>query len=451
LGKVAVIRSAAANMRGDTTSAIQLGLVALELLPESFLRARGVAVSTLGFAYSKEGDLERVGEAFAELARISDAIGFRTAVLAKCQLAGLLKTQGRLHQAAGLYQEALQVWAEGGGQQLGTSGTVAVGMSDLLREQNDLEAARHYAMDGIEHMPWTEHRRWWENPHDLAFGYVTLARIHQAQGDLDGAADAIQQAEEWKDKYDVYPEICDQIEACRVRLWLATGNLPAAIRWAQESQVRAGDVLHSSREVIDIARARVLIDQGKSDPDSRPLREAVRLLAALAEATEAGGRHGRLIETLVLQALALKAQNHIVPALAILEKCLVLAEPEGYVRVFVDEGAPMVALLQSAASRGIAPYYVRKLLAALSESRQETRNRPARDLQPTMSDLIEPLSGRELEVLQLMTDGLSNREIADELVLAVGTVKAHIHNIYGKLGVRSRTQAIARTRELNLH
>jgi LuxR family maltose regulon positive regulatory protein len=128
----------------------------------------------------------------------------------------------------------------------------------------------------------------------------------------------------------------------------------------------------------------------------------------------------------------------------------VLAEPEGYVRVFVDEGAPMAALLQSAASRGIAPYYVRKLLAALSESRHETRNRPAGDLQPTMSDLIEPLSGRELEVLQLMADGLSNREIADELVLAVGTVKAHIHNIYGKLGVRSRTQAIARARDLNL-
>ena len=140
-------------------------------------------------------------EAFAELARIGDAIGFRNVVQAKCQLAGLLKIQGRLHQAAGLYREALQVWAEGGGQQLGTSGTVAVGMGDLLREQNDLEAARHYAMDGIEHMPWTEHLRWWENPHDLAFGYMTLARIHQAQGDLDGAADAIQQAEELKDKY----------------------------------------------------------------------------------------------------------------------------------------------------------------------------------------------------------------------------------------------------------
>ena len=156
------------------------------------------------------------------------------------------------------------------------------------------------------------------------------------------------------------------------------------------------------------------------------------------------GKAGWLVETLVLQAMALHSQNKTVHAFTVLEKALSLAKPEGYVRVFVDEGPPMVALLRQAVSQSILPDYTGRLLAAFGEE-----PRGAAEGKP-ISALIEPLSERELQVLRLVADGLSNQEIADALILAVGTVKAHVHNIYGKLGVHGRTQAIARAREQSL-
>jgi LuxR family maltose regulon positive regulatory protein len=176
---------------------------------------------------------------------------------------------------------------------------------------------------------------------------------------------------------------------------------------------------------------RVLIAQGRSD-------EASRLLARLLEMTEAAGAVSYVIETLVLQALALQAQGKNDLALTVLERALSFAEPEGYVRTFIDEGAPMAALLRTAVSRGIALDYVSKLLAAF------------REVAFPSASLIEALSERELEVLRLLAAGLSNREIGAELFLAVGTVKKHTSNIYGKLNVSKRTQAVARARELGL-
>jgi LuxR family maltose regulon positive regulatory protein len=182
-------------------------------------------------------------------------------------------------------------------------------------------------------------------------------------------------------------------------------------------------------------QARLWLAQGK-------VTEAGQLLDRLLADAEKGDRKGRIIEILNLQALVLEAQHRRNAALQVLLKALALAELEGYIRVFLDEGAPMMELLRQAGSRGIAPQYVSKLL---SEFDRIPRTAPI-PKQP----LIEPLSERELQVLRLVAAGKSNLEIATELVLAVGTVKAHTSNIYGKLGVRSRTQAVARARELNL-
>jgi len=154
--------------------------------------------------------------------------------------------------------------------------------------------------------------------------------------------------------------------------------------------------------------------------------------------TEAAGAMSYVIETLVLQALALQAQGKDDQALTVLERALSFAEPEGYLRTFIDEGAPMAALLRTAASRGIALDYVSKLLAAFGKVAFPS------------APLVEPLSERELEVLRLLAAGLSNREIAAELFLAIGTVKKYTSNIYGKLNVHKRTQAVARARELGL-
>jgi LuxR family maltose regulon positive regulatory protein len=195
------------------------------------------------------------------------------------------------------------------------------------------------------------------------------------------------------------------------------------------------------RELAYISLARVLIAQ-------RDLDAALDLLARLADAAEARERTGRLIEILILQAVAFHARDETSKALVALTKSLTLAGSEGYVRIFVDEGAPMAALLRQAADWDVTPGYVTKLLAAFGDfagtnaSPVETRSRP--------QDLIEPLTGRELELLQLVADGLSNREIAARLFIALGTVKSHVHNIYGKLDAQNRAQAVARAKELGL-
>jgi LuxR family maltose regulon positive regulatory protein len=166
---------------------------------------------------------------------------------------------------------------------------------------------------------------------------------------------------------------------------------------------------------------------------------APTLLAQLLQAARAAGRMGSAIKILALQALAFQAQGDHGQALSALKQVLALAEPEGYMRTFVDEGPPMAKLLRHALSQGIAPSYVARLLAAFGETTE-----------PTAQPLVEPLSERELEVLRLVAAGLSNREIAQELVIAVSTVKSHTNHIYGKLGVKNRTQAAAWAKELNL-
>ena len=177
------------------------------------------------------------------------------------------------------------------------------------------------------------------------------------------------------------------------------------------------------------------------------MTEALDLLTRLLQAAEAGGRQGSAIEILLLQALAHEVQDDMPQALASLERALTLAEPEGYVRIVVREGEPMAKLLKETAVQLIAPNYVRRLLAACAASEPAPGStQTAAAEQP----LIEPFSERELEVLQLVAEGLSNREIAERLFLALSTVKGHNRVIYGKLNVGRRTEAVARARALGI-
>jgi len=220
----------------------------------------------------------------------------------------------------------------------------------------------------------------------------------------------------------------EAVQAAQVKLWLAQGNLAAADQWAGEHQLLPEEAPGFGRELEQIILVRVLLAQDHHG-------EALDLLNRLAGVAQAGGRDGRLIEMLALQAIALQAQGKADSALAVLSKCLSLAEPEGYVRIFLDEGDPVAALFELRKQRGAwseprLTRYVDKLLAAFESGKQKGETHPA-----TLSSqlLIEPLSERELEVLRLLAEGLSNREIAERMVVAVGTVKTHIHNIYGKL------------------
>jgi LuxR family maltose regulon positive regulatory protein len=248
-----------------------------------------------------------------------------------------------------------------------------------------------------------------------------------------------------------HPVYAAAAAAQEARLRLSQGHLEQVARWAETCGLHPDDTAWPYRlEAGYLTLARVFIAQGQADA-------VLDLLLRLQQAAEADRRIGSLIEILVLSALARQAQGDAAGALAALENALALAESEGYVRTFVDEGEPMAALLQKAQSHGANRDYVDKLLAAFTveDAKRESRGvEQTQDsllsLHPAAPPLVEPLTERELELLRLVAAGRSNQEIAQELVLAVGTVKKHLNNIFGKLAVSSRTQAVARAGELDL-
>ena len=243
-------------------------------------------------------------------------------------------------------------------------------------------------------------------------------------------------------------------------MWLAQGRLREALGWAHEQGLSVDDELSFLQEFEHIMLARVLIAVYTRDRTDGAIHEAARLLERLEQAAEAGGRVGSAIEIGILRALAHHAQGSLAPALVALEHALRLAEPEGYVRIFVDEGPALATLLAQSAERR-APndsirHYIERLLAAFPEAQSVepgALNEETAALRSTLqrsSALVEPLSARELEVLQLIAQGLSNSEISARLFLAVSTVKGHNRNIFEKLQVQRRTEAVARARELDL-
>jgi LuxR family maltose regulon positive regulatory protein len=272
-----------------------------------------------------------------------------------------------------------------------------------------------------------------------------MARIRQAEGDLAGALDLLNEAERVYDG-DFSPNV-RPVPAWRARVWVALGRMGEALGWVSERGLSAADDLSYLHEFEHITLARVLLARHTTEPAQRSHHEATRLLERLLQAAEDGGRTGSVIEILVLQALAHQTQGDTPAALASLQRALMLSEPEGYVRVFVDEGPPLAILLRAVArvargeQRGIAASYVRRLLADVDNNGGIT---------PVRQGLIEPLSERELDVLRLLGSDLDGPDIARELVVSLSTVRTHTRNIYAKLGVNNRRAAVRRAEDLNL-
>jgi LuxR family maltose regulon positive regulatory protein len=238
------------------------------------------------------------------------------------------------------------------------------------------------------------------------------------------------------------PWVTNQLLNWQVRIWLAQGRLDEAERWMREQGAESESESTYVGNMKRIPLVRIWTAKGLHQAANQTLRP---LLAA----AEAGGHVSRAIELLILQALNYRAGDETDKAIASLDRALSLAEPGGFIRIFVDEGPPMARLLYEALSRGIASDYVRRLLAAFPDVEPEQAGPPS--TQAPEPDLIEPLSERELEVLQLIAEGLTNREIASRLFLSLNTVKAHTRNIYGKLGVHNRTQAVTTARALGIY
>jgi LuxR family maltose regulon positive regulatory protein len=435
-GTISILRGTLAQVQGDIPRTIELSRQALARLPKGSLLLRKTATWNLGNAYLLSGDLSAASQIFAELSTAGEASGdIYIALLASYALARVRLTQGRLREAAEVHRQALQLSTEQGKQFLPVACTAFLGMSEVLYEWNDLAGATHHVMRG------TELSKQVGDTGALTAGYVTLARIRQAEGDVRGALDAVRKAEQ-----SVTESFLNVLHAPmpthRARLWIAQGNVELASRWAREVGLSADDELSYPREAEHIALARVLMAQDEPD-------EALGLLERLLAAAKAGGRTGSVIEILALQALALQAQGASNAATPPLVRALSLAEPEGYVRTFVDEGPSMSELLRGAAT-GSSLEYTGRLLTAFHQPSEDHAPRTATGSPQAVRLLSEPLSERELEVLRLVAAGKSNREISGQLFVTVDTVKKHLTHIFGKLGVRSRTQAVARARELGL-
>ena len=435
---LASARAYHAQALGDVPGSVKYARRALDLIPEGDYFARGRAAVLLGLAQWASGDLDAAHRSFADAMASFQMVGnILFAISFTFILADIRMTQGRLHQAISTYEQSLHLAREQGDPALQGTADLYTGLSELHCEQGNLGTARQYLLRSEELGEQGEvyPYRW----------CLAQARAKEAQGDLDGALDQLDEAERHYLRGPI-PDV-RPVAALKTRVWVRQGRLTEALGWTRERGLSVDDELSYLREFEHITLARVHIARYKSDMEERSIHEAMVLLERLLQAAEDGGRTGSVIEILVQQALAHEARGDTSSALGSLDRALMLAEPEGYVRIFVDEGMPMAQLLSEAAAHGIMPDYSNKLLVVFESEEQKSEDR---SYLPPAQPHIEPLSVRELEVLQLIAQGLSNQEISERLFLTLNTVKGHNRKIFGKLQVQRRTEAVARAREMGL-
>jgi LuxR family maltose regulon positive regulatory protein len=434
-GKIQMYRAALALVRGNPVDTIRHARIAVGRTTADDHLTRAGASALSGLAHWGDGDLEAAHREYSasvdglrRAGHIADVLG------CSITLADIRITQGRLGEALRTYEQALQLASRQGGTALRGTADMYVGMSQIALERNDVDAAARHLSRGQESgehtgLPQNAYRR-----------RVAMAGVLQARGDLSGALDLLDEAEH---AYvgDFLPNV-RPVPALRARLLVAQGQVGAALGWAREHGLSAADDVSYLREFEHVTLARVLLARYATHRTPASAGEISTLLGRLLRAAEAGARTGTVIEILVLQALAHHARGDTAGALAPLERALTLAEPEGYVRVFVSEGPPMASLLRTVARQRDAGDYARRLLDA-GETPADRHRRLAQGL-------VEPLSDRELEVLRLLGSDLDGPAIARELVVSLNTLRTHTRNIYAKLGVNSRRAAVRQAGELKL-
>jgi LuxR family maltose regulon positive regulatory protein len=412
---------------GDVPGTLEHATRALELIPETDRAGRATGIALVALALWGRGDLERAHGTFSDALSAMRAGGHELDAIRGIFVLGDIRVaQGRLREAASIYERGLQAAKES--EQGGEAETdeLYIGLSELHHEWNDLASATRHLQTIAQSTDRTAYKgnklRW----------CTAMARVRAAQGDIDGALELFVEAET-HERRDPIPRV-RPIPALRARLHITQGRVDAAADWARKANLSVDDRLTFLREFEHITLARILIAQRAKD--------AVALLERLQAAAQASGRIGSLIEILVLQALAQHTLGNARAALDSLTQAIGLAEPEGFLRVFMDEGDRVRELLRHATARGLAGTYTRRVLAAFDA--------PPQPVVALGASPVEALTIREHEVLRLIAAGLRNQEIADRLSISTATVKRHIANAYAKLGVSHRTEALARAAELKL-
>jgi LuxR family maltose regulon positive regulatory protein len=415
------MRATLAVMQHDGETIIAQSHRALSYLHPNNLPLRTAATWTLGYAYQLQGDRATASRAYAEVISISKSFGDSVYTIAATTCLGQVQeTDNQLYLAVETYRRALQL---AGDPPQRIACEAHLGLARISYQWNDLDAAEQHGQRCVQLTQQID------SIDTLAACQVLLARLKLVQGDVAGATALLGKAEQFVRQQNFVFRMPD-VTATQVLTLLRQGHLAAAARLAQVN-------------ALPISQARVLLAQGDTD-------SALAVLSAWREQVEKKGWEDERLKVLVLQALTLYAHGEKNRAVHLLGDALVLAEPAGFIRLFLDEGLPMAHLLSEAAALGIMPNYVGKLLAAFEAKGQKSEATPYLPPAPSVQPLPELLSQRELKILQLIAQGLSNREIGERLFLALDTVKGHNRRIYDKLQVQRRTEAVAKARSLKI-
>jgi LuxR family maltose regulon positive regulatory protein len=418
VGLVTPIRAALAINQDQVETVIVQSRRALEYLhPDNPFRITPTWL--LGVAYQLQGDRAAASQAYTEAITMSQAVGaILITIPATIGLGNIQETENQLYLAAESYRRGLQM---GDDQPLPVACEAHLGLARISYEWNDLDAAQQHRQQSVQLAQQLE------NNDNIISCEVFLARLKLAQGDVAGAAAVLAQVEQFVRQHNFMHRM-PEIAAAQVLTSLHQGNLAAAAHLAQTHE-------------LPISRTRVQLAQGDTGA-------ALASLEPLRQQAEAKGWEDERLKIMVLRAVALDAHGENEEAVQLLGDALALAEPGGFIRIFVDEGPPMARLLYETLSQGIAPDYVRRLLASFPINEPEQVD-PSKSQAPE-SEMIEFLSERELEVLGLLAQGLKYNQIAEQLIVSLNTIRSHTKHIYDKLEVNNRTQAIQKANDLNL-
>ena len=447
--ELTLIRATLARFQRQDARSLELAQQALSLLKHDVSGLQAGALYTIGVAHLHQGEINPARQAFLDVVRLGEAKGGPYMVMSALQeLSELQIKQAQLSQAAQTCQEAIEMASRLNWRALPAAGLAQIYLGQVLYERNELAAAIQQLTEGVNLILSSIEQ------FILARGFATLSRAQMAVGDFEGASATLQRGKDWFAQMQVADTGAGVLLSLeQVRLWIEQGNMSEAARWALKSEWRPVGTPLGYHQAVTLTKLRLA--QHRREPEKTVLHETAETVNRLLADAEADAWWGQVIELSILRALLCQEQHNTNAMLGSLERALILAEPEGYVRSFVDEGETMRLMLlayQAGLKQRIINNvdhisirllaYTQKLIAAISP--------PTTRKTTDSGALVESLTKREQEILHLLAEGFSNREIADLLVIGISSVKSHINNLYGKLGTHRRTQVILIAREKGL-